>query len=79
MEINTIQKVAGVEPRKALFVNIISWIAAAYSYLALYSSGSQALLLGGVATIFGFTLYGFVSTRMLRLDQERAAAASKPV
>ncbi|MEG1736105.1 MAG: hypothetical protein RR283_13705 [Comamonas sp.] len=73
----TIQKVAGVAPRKALMVNIISWIAAAYSYLALYSSGTEALMLGGVATIFGFTLYGFVSTRMLRLDQERAAAAGK--
>ena len=72
----TIQKIAGVEPRKALRVNIISWIAAAYSYLALYSSGSEALMLGGVATIFGFTLYGFVSTRMLRLDQERAAATA---
>ena len=72
----TIQKVAGVPPKKALMVNIISWVAAAYSYLALYSSGTEALLLGGVATIFGFTLYGFVSTRMLRLDQERAAAAA---
>lgn len=60
-------------------VNIISRVAAAYSYLALYSSGTGALLLGGVATIFGFTLYGFVSTCMLRLDQERAAAAGKPV
>ncbi|UBB18896.1 putrescine-ornithine antiporter [Comamonas odontotermitis] len=72
----TIQKVAGVPPKKALFVNIISWVAAAYSYLALYSSGTEALMLGGVATIVGFTLYGFVSTRMLRLDQERAAATT---
>lgn len=72
----TIQKVAGVPPRKALFVSVISWIASAYSYLALYSSGTEALMLGGVATIFGFTLYGFVSTRMLRLDQERARSAN---
>lgn len=69
----SIQKVMQVPPRKAMLVNIVSWIAAAYSYLALYSSGTQALMLGGVATIFGFTLYGFVSTRMLRLDAERAA------
>ena len=33
-------------------------------------------MLGGVATIFGFTLYGFVSTRMLRLDQERATGTA---
>ena len=72
----TIQKVAGVPAKKALFVNAISWIAAAYSYLALYSSGTEALMLGGVATIVGFTLYGFVSTRMLRLDQERVKSSN---
>ena len=71
----TIQKVSGVEPQKAMFTNAIAIVAAAYSYLALYSSGAQALMLGGVATIFGFTLYGFVSTRLLRLEKERQAAA----
>ncbi|MDR2334002.1 MAG: putrescine-ornithine antiporter [Burkholderiaceae bacterium] len=72
----SIQKVANVPPKKALLVNVISWVAAAYSYLALYSSGTEALMLGGVATIVGFTLYGFVSTRMMRLDQERTNAGT---
>jgi putrescine:ornithine antiporter len=43
-------------------------VAAAYSYLALYSSGAQALMLGGVATIFGYTLFGFVNNRLIRLE-----------
>ncbi|MGF0237701.1 putrescine-ornithine antiporter [Rhodococcus sp. IEGM1300] len=64
----TMQKVSNVPEGKALATNIIAWIAAAYSYLALYSSGAQALMLGGVATIFGYTLFGFVNNRLIRLE-----------
>jgi putrescine:ornithine antiporter len=64
----TMQKVSNVEPRQALISNVIAWVAAAYSYLALYSSGPQALMLGGVATIFGYTLFGFVNNRLIRLE-----------
>ncbi|WP_296252455.1 putrescine-ornithine antiporter [Pseudomonas sp. UBA4194] len=68
----TIQKVSNVPPGKALITNIVAWVAAAYSYLALYSSGAQALMLGGVATIVGYTLFGFVNNRLLRLEAEQA-------
>jgi len=64
----TMQKVSNVPAGKALVTNVIAWIAAAYSYLALYSSGEQALMLGGVATIFGYTLFGFVNNRLIRLE-----------
>ena len=64
----TMQKVSNVPPRQALITNIVAWVAAAYSYLALYSSGEQALMLGGVATIFGYTLFGFVNNRLIRLE-----------
>jgi len=64
----TLQKVSNVPASKALVTNIIAWVAAAYSYLALYSSGEQALMLGGVATIFGYTLFGFVNNRLIRLE-----------
>ncbi|MEG5266085.1 putrescine-ornithine antiporter [Pseudomonas sp. JDS28PS106] len=64
----TIQMVSGVPRRQALLSNIVAWIAAAYAYLALYSSGAQALMLGGVATIFGYTLFGFVNNRLIRLE-----------
>lgn len=64
----TIQKVSNVPAGTALITNIIAWVAAAYSYLALYSSGAQALMLGGVATIFGYTLFGFVNNRLIRLE-----------
>ena len=64
----TIQKVSNVTPSKALATNIVAWIATAYSYLALYSSGEQALMLGGAATIFGYTLFSFVNNRLIALE-----------
>jgi putrescine:ornithine antiporter len=64
----TLQKISNVPPNKALITNIVAYIAAAYSYLALYSSGAQALMLGGVATIIGYTLFGFVNTRLIKLE-----------
>lgn len=64
----TIQMVSGVPPRQALIANIVAGIGTAYSYLALYSSGAEALMLGGVATIFGYTLFGFVNNRLIRLE-----------
>lgn len=69
----TIQKVSNVPPKQALITNIVAAVAAAYSYLALYSSGAEALMLGGVATIAGYTLFGYVNTRLMRLEAEQKA------
>ena len=64
----TLQKISNVPPKKALITNIVAYAAAAYSYLALYSAGPESLMLGGVATIAGYTLFGFVNTRLIRLE-----------
>src|SRR5471030_3350218 len=64
----TIQKAAGITPRKALFANGIAYIAAAYSYYALYSSGADAMMLGGIVTMLGWTLYWTVSRRFMTAD-----------
>ena len=64
----TLQKVSNVPPNKALITNIVAGVATAYSYLALYSSGAQAVMLGGVAIIVGYTLFGFVNARLIKLD-----------
>jgi putrescine:ornithine antiporter len=64
----TLQKVSNVPANKALITNVVAAVATAYSYLALYSSGAQALMLGGVATIVGYTLFGFVNNRLIRLE-----------
>src|SRR5471030_923088 len=64
----TIQKAAGITPRKALFANGIAYIAAAYSYYALYSSGADSMMLGGIVTMLGWTLYGTVSRRFMTAD-----------
>lgn len=70
----TMQKVSGVPPKQALITNAVACVAAAYSYLALYSSGAEALMLGGVAVIIGYTLFGFVNNRLI--DMERARQVS---
>lgn len=75
--LTTLQKISNTPPGQALITNIVAAIAAAYSYLALYSSGAQALMLGGVATIFGYTLFGYVNTRLIRLESQ--AGMSVPV
>lgn len=75
----TLQKVSNVPAGKALVTNIIAWVAAAYSYLALYSSGEQALMLGGVATLFGCTLFGFINTCLIRLEALNNSAPTQTV
>ncbi|OCR22256.1 putrescine transporter [Pseudomonas syringae] len=72
----TMQKVAGVTPRDAMFTNAIAYIAAAYSYYALYSAGANAMMLGGIVTMLGWTLYGTVSRRFMTVD---AIVVSDPV
>ena len=54
--------------RPALVTNIIAMIATAYSFYALYSSGEQALMLGGLCVFAGWTLFGFVSARFYQAE-----------
>jgi putrescine:ornithine antiporter len=72
----TIQNVAGVPRDKALVTNIIAMIATAYSFYALWSSGTEALMLGGLCVFLGWTLFGFVSARFYRM--EVAAHVAEP-
>jgi putrescine:ornithine antiporter len=50
-----------------LFTNAMAYVAAAYSYYAPYSSGAEAIMLGGIVTMLGWTLYGTVSRRFMSL------------
>ena len=61
----SIQKASGISSTRARLANWIAYIGAAYSYYALYSSGAQAMMLGGIATMLGWTLYGTVGRRFL--------------
>ncbi|OHT22284.1 putrescine-ornithine antiporter [Edaphosphingomonas haloaromaticamans] len=63
-----IQKVMQVPAHKALITNIVALIGAAYSYYALWSSGSEALMLGGLCIFLGWTLFGFVAARFYDAD-----------
>ncbi|MDQ9129880.1 putrescine-ornithine antiporter [Serratia fonticola] len=57
------QKIHGVNKRRARRVNIIMLIATGYTYYAIYNTGAEALTWGGIATFMGWTLYGLISPR----------------
>ncbi|WJV64020.1 putrescine-ornithine antiporter [Pectobacteriaceae bacterium CE70] len=60
-----IQKMSGIEAGKARIANVIAFIGALYSFYALYSSGSDAMMWGAIVTFLGWTLYGLVSARFM--------------
>lgn len=64
----TIQNISGVPPQKALITNAIAMVATVYSFYALWSSGTDALMLGGLCVFAGWTLFGFVSARFYRME-----------
>jgi putrescine:ornithine antiporter len=74
----TIQDAAGITPRKALLANTVAYVGAAYSYYALYSSGFEALALGAIATMLGWTFYGAVSRRFHHVDTRPQAVPALP-
>jgi putrescine:ornithine antiporter len=50
---------------------LIAFIASLYSLYACYASGFEAMTYGAIVTVFGWTLYGFVSDRF---DLKKAKA-----
>lgn len=48
--------------------NLISIVAASYSFYALYASGYEAMMFGGIITFFGWTAYGFIAHRFEKLE-----------
>ncbi|ENZ00006.1 putrescine-ornithine antiporter [Clostridium thermobutyricum] len=58
-----IQKCAGIKGKSALIPSIITFLAGVYSLYAMYTSGAQAMLYGGVVALFGWTLYGALANR----------------
>ena len=53
--------------------NIVAALATVYSLYALYASGYQAMMWGGIITFAGWGLYGFM---VPRLQASRQAAAT---
>lgn len=72
--VSVIQKSENVPANKVRFTNFIALIGSIYSLYALYTSGSQALMYGSIATFVGWTLYGFVS---YRFDLKKAQEVQK--
>ncbi|HEY5849695.1 MAG TPA: putrescine-ornithine antiporter [Lysobacter sp.] len=67
----TIQNVSNIPKDKAMLTNIVALIATAYSFYALYSSGTEAIVLGGICIFLGWTLFGFfAANRFYRKESE---------
>lgn len=64
----TIQNISGVPPQKAMVTNAIAMVGTVYSFYALWSAGTEALMLGGLSVFAGWTLFGFVSARFYRME-----------
>lgn len=60
-----LQRVEVVPAKAARTANAVAVLATAYSLYALYSTGEQAMLYGGLVTFAGWMLYGFVAPRFL--------------
>jgi len=61
--LGVMQKQLKVPANKARVANVIAIIGALYSFYALYSSGETAVMLGAIATFFGWTIYGVISNK----------------
>lgn len=62
--IMVIQRIEGkdaLEPSKASLNSFLAMVGVAYSFYALYSSGMEAMFWGGLATFFGWVIYGKVA------------------
>jgi putrescine:ornithine antiporter len=73
-----LQKIERVPAGLARKANIAAVLATAYSLYALYTTGEQAMLYGGLVTFAGWMLYGFVSPRFLTADTPAAVAPEVP-
>jgi putrescine:ornithine antiporter len=58
-----IQQMAGVNARTRHTNNLVAFIATAFTYYAIYNTGSVALTWGGMATFLGWTFYGVIAPR----------------
>ncbi|WP_372872799.1 putrescine-ornithine antiporter [Shewanella sp.] len=68
--LGVMQKQMNIPVSKARIANCMAVMGALYSFYALYSSGETAVMLGSIATFFGWTLFGVISKKNeLRLQQ----------
>ena len=76
----TIQNVSNMPKDKAMLTNLVALIATVYSFYALYSSGTEAIVLGGICIFLGWTLFGFfAANRFYRMEVRSARARTGQV
>ena len=68
--LGVMQKQLKIPAHKARVSNIIAIVGALYSFYALYSSGETAVMLGSIATFFGWTLFGVISNKVAKQEAQ---------
>ncbi|MEM5732415.1 putrescine-ornithine antiporter [Shewanella algae] len=61
--LGVMQKQLNIPVKQARIANFMAVIGTLYSFYALYSSGETAVMLGSIATFFGWTLFGIISNK----------------
>ncbi|QWL09563.1 putrescine-ornithine antiporter [Shewanella algae] len=61
--LGVMQKQLNIPVKQARIANFMAVIGALYSFYALYSSGETAVMLGSIATFFGWPLFGIISNK----------------
>ncbi|TWU63779.1 putrescine-ornithine antiporter [Shewanella algae] len=70
--LGVMQKQLNIPVKQARIANFMAVIGALYSFSALYSSGETAVMLGSIATFFGWTLFGVISNKNAKQQLKHA-------
>ncbi|GGZ42137.1 putrescine-ornithine antiporter [Shewanella indica] len=70
--LGVMQKQLNIPVKQARIANFMAVIGALYSFYALYSSGETAVMLGSIATFFGWTLFGVISNKNAKQQLKHA-------
>lgn len=70
--LGVMQKQLNIPVKQARIANFMAIIGALYSFYALYSSGETAVMLGSIATFFGWTLFGVISNKNAKQQLKHA-------
>ncbi|WP_412523277.1 putrescine-ornithine antiporter [Shewanella chilikensis] len=70
--LGVMQKQLNIPVKQARIANFMAVVGALYSFYALYSSGETAVMLGSIATFFGWTLFGVISNKNAKQQLKHA-------
>lgn len=77
--LSSLQRAENVKPALARTANVVAFGAGIYSLYALYATGTQAMLYGGLVTFAGWILYSLVAARLDHRPVRQPGTGETPV